>query len=165
MEAVENITKYQDQTKKWRDSQVIRKLIQYRDLVLRRNLMQKMLESFNQNGKAHTWRGPSEDPGHSTWLTAKAKQQLTPRTSTVCVGSTSKYKKGGLRGTISEGHQASPSFRIFFTFHAKGPTLFSSQKGLLTEVRFLTRQVPCKTSKNIKRNHPRIPWKAKVKIG
>ena len=36
MEAVENITKYQDQTKKWRDSQVIRKLIQDGDLVLRR---------------------------------------------------------------------------------------------------------------------------------
>ena len=36
MEVVENITKYQDQTKKWRDNKVIRKLIQDRDLVLRR---------------------------------------------------------------------------------------------------------------------------------
>jgi len=36
LKAVENITKYQDQTKKWRDSQVIRKLIQDGDLVLRR---------------------------------------------------------------------------------------------------------------------------------
>jgi hypothetical protein len=36
LEAVENITKYQEQTKKWRDSQVVRKLIQDRDLVLRR---------------------------------------------------------------------------------------------------------------------------------
>ena len=36
MEAVENITKYQDQTKKWRDSKVIRKLIKDRELVLRR---------------------------------------------------------------------------------------------------------------------------------
>ena len=36
MEAGENITTYQDQTKKWRDSQVIRKLIQDGDLVLRR---------------------------------------------------------------------------------------------------------------------------------
>jgi len=27
LEAVENITKYQEQTKKWRDSQVVRKLI------------------------------------------------------------------------------------------------------------------------------------------
>jgi hypothetical protein len=36
LEVVENITKYPEQTRKWRDSQVIRKLIQDRDLVLRR---------------------------------------------------------------------------------------------------------------------------------
>ena len=36
MEAVENINKYQEQTRKWRDSQVVRKLIQDGDLVLRR---------------------------------------------------------------------------------------------------------------------------------
>ena len=36
LEAAENITKYQEQTKKWRDSQVVRKLIQDGDLVLRR---------------------------------------------------------------------------------------------------------------------------------
>ena len=36
LEAVENVTTYQDQTKKWRDSQVIRKLIQDGDLVLKR---------------------------------------------------------------------------------------------------------------------------------
>ena len=36
LEAVENINKYQEQTRKWRDSQVVRKLIQDRDLVLRR---------------------------------------------------------------------------------------------------------------------------------
>ena len=36
LEVVENITKYQDQTKKWRDSKVIRKLIKDRELVLRR---------------------------------------------------------------------------------------------------------------------------------
>jgi hypothetical protein len=36
LEAVENITKYQEQTRKWKDSQVGRKLIQDGDLVLRR---------------------------------------------------------------------------------------------------------------------------------
>ena len=36
MEAVENIAKYQEQTRKWRDSQVVRKLNQDGDLVLRR---------------------------------------------------------------------------------------------------------------------------------
>jgi len=36
LEAVENSNKYQEQTRKWRDSQVVRKLIQDRDLVLRR---------------------------------------------------------------------------------------------------------------------------------
>jgi hypothetical protein len=36
LEAVENITKYQEQTRRWRDSQVVRKLIQDEDLVLRR---------------------------------------------------------------------------------------------------------------------------------
>ena len=36
LEAVQNITKYQEQTKKWRDSHVVTKHIQDRDLVLRR---------------------------------------------------------------------------------------------------------------------------------
>jgi hypothetical protein len=36
LEAVKNITKYQEQTKKWRDSQVVRKSIRDGDLVLRR---------------------------------------------------------------------------------------------------------------------------------
>jgi hypothetical protein len=36
LEVVDNITKYQQQTKKWRDNQVVRKNIQDRDLVLRR---------------------------------------------------------------------------------------------------------------------------------
>jgi hypothetical protein len=42
LEAVQNINKYQEQTKKWRGSQVIRKDLQHRDLVLRKNLMQQM---------------------------------------------------------------------------------------------------------------------------
>ena len=36
LEEVENINKYQEQTRKWRDSQVIRNLIQDEALVLRR---------------------------------------------------------------------------------------------------------------------------------
>jgi len=36
LEAIENITKYLEQTRKWRDIQVIKKLIQDGDLVLRR---------------------------------------------------------------------------------------------------------------------------------
>jgi len=36
LEAVQNIIKYQQQTKKWRDSQVVRKDIHHGDLVLRR---------------------------------------------------------------------------------------------------------------------------------
>jgi hypothetical protein len=36
LEAVQNITKYQEQTKKWRDSRIVRKHIQDGDLVLRR---------------------------------------------------------------------------------------------------------------------------------
>jgi len=35
LEAVENINRYQEQTRKWRESQVVRKLIQDGDLVLR----------------------------------------------------------------------------------------------------------------------------------
>ena len=36
LEAVENIAKYQEQTKKWRDNKIVRKSIQDGDLVLRR---------------------------------------------------------------------------------------------------------------------------------
>jgi hypothetical protein len=36
LEAIKNITKYQERTKKWRDSQVVRKSIRDGDLVLRR---------------------------------------------------------------------------------------------------------------------------------
>ena len=36
LEVVENIAKYQEQTKKWRDSKIVRKSIQDGDLVVRR---------------------------------------------------------------------------------------------------------------------------------
>ena len=36
LEAVKNITKYQEQPKKWRDSKIVRKSIQDGDLALRR---------------------------------------------------------------------------------------------------------------------------------
>jgi hypothetical protein len=52
LEAVENIKKYQQQTKNWRDSQVVRKNIQDGDLVLRRkpNAVNTKLQS--------KWEGP-----------------------------------------------------------------------------------------------------------
>ena len=53
MEAVENVTTYQDQTKKWRDSQVIRKLIQDGDLVLKRRPNAKNVGKLQPK-----WEGP-----------------------------------------------------------------------------------------------------------
>ena len=53
LEAVENITKYQEQTKKWRDSQVVRKLIRDRDLVLRRKP-----SAANTRKLQPKWEGP-----------------------------------------------------------------------------------------------------------
>jgi len=53
LEAVENITKYQEQTKKWRDSQVVRKLIRDRDLVLRRKP-----DAANTGKLQPKWEGP-----------------------------------------------------------------------------------------------------------
>ena len=53
MEAVENINKYQEQTRKWRDSQVVRKLIQDGDLVLRRKP-----NAANAGKLQPKWKGP-----------------------------------------------------------------------------------------------------------
>ena len=53
MEAVENINKYQEQTRKWRDSQVVRKLIQDGDLVLRRKP-----NATNAGKLQPRWEGP-----------------------------------------------------------------------------------------------------------
>ena len=53
LEAMENITKYQDQTKKWRDSQVVRKLIRDGDLVLRRKP-----NTTNAGKLQPKWEGP-----------------------------------------------------------------------------------------------------------
>ena len=53
LEAVENITKYQEQTRRWRDSQVVRKLIQDGDLVLRRKL-----NDVNAGKLQPKWEGP-----------------------------------------------------------------------------------------------------------
>ena len=53
MEVVENITKYKEQMRKWRDRQVIRKLIQDGDLVLRRK------PNVANTGKLQPkWEGP-----------------------------------------------------------------------------------------------------------
>jgi hypothetical protein len=53
LEAIENITKYQEQTRKWRDSQVVRKLIQDGDLVLRRKP-----NAVNSGKLQPKWEGP-----------------------------------------------------------------------------------------------------------
>lgn len=53
MEVVQNITKYQAQTKKWRDSKVVRKDIQDGDFVLRRK------PNAPNTGKLYPkWEGP-----------------------------------------------------------------------------------------------------------
>ena len=78
MKAVENINKYQEQTKKWRDSQVVRKLIQDRDLILRRKP-----NAANAGKLQPKWEGPytmkaAERPG-SFYLT-DGEEKTTTRT-------------------------------------------------------------------------------------
>jgi hypothetical protein len=53
LEAVENITKYQQLTKNWRDNQVVRKNIQDGDLVLRRKP-----NAANTGKHQSKWEGP-----------------------------------------------------------------------------------------------------------
>jgi len=53
LEAVENITKYQQETKKWRDRKVVRKDIQDGDLVLR-----KKGDHTNVGKLEPKWEGP-----------------------------------------------------------------------------------------------------------
>ena len=53
LEVVENIMKYQEQTKKWRDNHVVRKLIQDGDLVLRRKP-----NATNVGKLQPKWEGP-----------------------------------------------------------------------------------------------------------
>ena len=53
LEVVQNITKYQEQTKKWRDSRVVRKHIQHGDLVLRRKP-----DAANAGKLQPKWEGP-----------------------------------------------------------------------------------------------------------
>jgi hypothetical protein len=66
LEAVENIAKYQEQTRKWRDRQVVKKLIYDGDLVLRRKPKWPILENSSPNGKAHTQRRLLNDRDHFT---------------------------------------------------------------------------------------------------
>ena len=63
LEAVENIAKYQNQTRNWRDSKVIRKIIQDGDLVLTRRPNAKNVGKLQPK-----WEGPylakaTERPG------------------------------------------------------------------------------------------------------
>ena len=53
LEAVENIAKYQKQTRNWRDSKVIRKIIHDGDLVLRRRPNAKNVGKLQPK-----WEGP-----------------------------------------------------------------------------------------------------------
>jgi hypothetical protein len=69
LEVAENINKYQEQTRKWRDNQVVRKFIQDRDLVLRRKP-----NAANVGKLQPKWEGP---------YTEKEKQPLIPGISTV----------------------------------------------------------------------------------
>ena len=53
LEAVENIAKYQNQTRNWRDNKVIKKIIQDGDLVLRRRPNAKNVRKLQPK-----WEGP-----------------------------------------------------------------------------------------------------------
>ena len=53
LEAIENIAKFQEQTRRWRDNQVVRKLIRDRDLVLRRKP-----NAANAGKLQPKWEGP-----------------------------------------------------------------------------------------------------------
>ena len=53
LEVVKNIAKYQSQTKKWRDSQVVRKDIKHGDLVLRRKPNAQLVGKLQPK-----WEGP-----------------------------------------------------------------------------------------------------------
>jgi hypothetical protein len=53
LEAMQNINKYQEQTKNWRDSQVVRKEIHHKDLVLRRRP-----NAANVGKLQPKWEGP-----------------------------------------------------------------------------------------------------------
>ena len=53
LEVVKNIAKYQSQTKKWRDSQVVRKDIKHGDLVLRRKANAQLVSKLQPK-----WEGP-----------------------------------------------------------------------------------------------------------
>ena len=66
LEAVKNITKYQEQTKKWRDSQVVRKLIQDGYLVLRRKPNAANVGKLQPKWEGPYMAKPLEDQGHST---------------------------------------------------------------------------------------------------
>ena len=53
LEAIENIAKYQEQTKKWRDNKIVRKSIQDGDLVLRRRPNAENIRKLQPK-----WEGP-----------------------------------------------------------------------------------------------------------
>jgi hypothetical protein len=140
LEAIENIAKYQSQTKKWRDTQVVRKNIKDEDLVLRRK------PNAQHIGKLQSkWEGPyrAMAAGHPGSLTTSAKvsQQHTLGILTTSTDSTSgQCTKGQHPQIISRG----PSFPfLLFSSHfrlkiyKRACTLFLIGE-LQAEVRFLT---------------------------
>jgi hypothetical protein len=73
LEAVDNILKYQAETKKWKDKSIVRKDIQEGDLVLRSKANEATTGKLQPK-----WEGPYTEiaagsQGHSSWLTVKAK--------------------------------------------------------------------------------------------
>ena len=133
LEAVENIIKYQEQTRRWRDSQVVRKLIQDGDLVLRRKP-----NAANAGKLQPKWEGP---------YTAKAAGRPGSFFLTDGEGKTATHTwnidnlrrfyilvyRGGQRGTISEGHLTSLSFHILslhFISCKRAYTLFLTKGAL-----------------------------------
>ena len=67
LEVVENITKYQQETKNWRDHKVIRKNIHDGDLVLRKKEITQTPRNCNPSGKDLTqqYKREGQDPSTS----------------------------------------------------------------------------------------------------
>jgi hypothetical protein len=91
LEAMENITKYQNQTKKWRNSQVVRKNIQDGDLVLRRKANAATVEKLQSKWEGLYMAKAAGRLGSFYLTDSEGKTSIhTWKTLTTCIGSTFK---------------------------------------------------------------------------
>jgi len=142
LQASENLEKYQQETRKWRDKKVVKKNITVGDWVLKRKPNAETFGKLNSKWEGTFPVTKSNRPGSYHLSDTEGNELQHPWNA----DSLKKYYIWACKKAASQDYKRLRTFAaVFISFYiVKGRTLFLTSGNSILEVRFLTRRTRCK---------------------